>query len=159
MFMLLRWWFILSLSVCGAVVGGVFGLYEYIHKVDASYLSFVTMAVFALMTLFVGALSWSARHGDQGFVKHLPFCWYSSEVMLGLGMMGTLIGFMIMLQGAFAGNFDLANTENAKKILAQMAVGFATAGMTTLVGLACSLVLKAQLINLEYMIDENSREC
>lgn len=156
MFMFLRWWFILSLSACGAVVGGMFGLYEYIHKVDSTYLSFVSMGTLVLMTIFVGSLSYSARNGDQGFVKHLSFCWFTTELMLGFGMAGTLIGFLMMLQGAFGGGLDLANTAATQQAMAKMATGFATAGITTVVGLACSMLLKAQLINLEYMLqDEN----
>lgn len=156
MIMFLRWWFIVTLSTCGMVLAGVLGLYRYILQVDATYLSFVSIALFVAMSIFVGYLSWTARHGNQDFTKHLPLCWFSAELMLGFGMMGTLIGFLIMLQGAFGGGLDLTNTSTTQQALTRMALGFATAGITTVVGLACSMLLKAQLINLEYALrDEN----
>lgn len=156
MIMFLRWWFIISLSTCGLIIGGVLGLYDYILQVDATYLSFVALALFVAMSIFVGYLSWTARNGNQDFSKHLAFCWFTAELMLGFGMMGTLIGFLIMLQGAFGGGLDLANTATTQQALTKMATGFATAGIVTIVGLACSMLLKAQLINLEYALkDEN----
>jgi hypothetical protein len=148
-----RWWFIACLTAAGLVVAGVFGAYQYIWAVDATKLSFVTLAVFAFATVFIGLLTWRARDGDQGFARHLAAAWFTSEFLMGLGMLGTLFGFLLLLQAAFGGQLDLSSAAAAQKVLASMATGFATAGVTTLVGLACSLLLKAQLINLEYQLD------
>jgi len=49
---------------------------------------------------------------------------------------------------------DLTNTIAMQKTLGVMGAGFATAGLTTLVGLCCSLLLKLQLVNLEYLLEE-----
>lgn len=154
MLIVLRWWFIVCLTGAGAWIGLNLGLFEYIRSVDVTYLSFVTLALFTAMSLFVGVLSFQTRTGDKSFEKHLPLCWYTSDLMLGLGMIGTLIGFLLLLQGVFTGNIDLQNTAATQKLLASMGTGFATAGITTLVGLACSLIFRAQLINLEYALDE-----
>jgi hypothetical protein len=120
-----------------------------------SKLSVATLAVFAVSNIFIGMLTFHARYGDQFFTKHLPLCWFSSELMLGLGMMGTLVGFLILLKSAFVGgSLNLADAVATQKVLAGMGVGFATAGLTTLVGLACSLITKLQLINLEYLLED-----
>lgn len=158
MVVLLRWWFLLSLSIVGAVIAQVFGVYEYVWKNDATKLSFVILVVFLLATVFVGVQTYRARNGDQAFEKHLPFCWFLTEKLLGLGIIGTLIGFLLMLQTAFSGSLDLSSAGGAQKALAGMALGFATAGLTTLAGLICSLLLKLQLINLEYLLHEDKED-
>lgn len=151
---LLRWWFLVCLTAAGAAVAGTMGLFHYTWAVDATKLSFAILGIFTAVTIFVGLLTFHARNGDQLFAKHLSFAWFTSEVLLGLGMTGTLIGFLILLQAAFGGQLDLSSPAAAQKVLASMAVGFATAGVTTLYGLVTSLLLKAQLINLEYLLDE-----
>lgn len=148
----LRWWFIVCFSAFGLVVAAGFGFFPYLWQSDATKLSFVALTLFVGTSAFIGLLTYSAIDGDQLFAKHLSMCWYLAEMLLGIGMIGTLIGFLILLQGAFGGQLDLTNAESAQKVLSGMAVGFATAGLTTLVGLTTSLILKLQLINLEYQL-------
>ena len=152
----LRWWVIFWLVVAGFVTAGAFDLHEYIWKVDQTRLSFVIVTIFAVFTVFIGLLTAHARRGDQLFRKHLSLCSYvATDVCQGLGMIGTLIGFLLLLQTVFSGQVDLANTAATQKVLSNMATGFATAAVTTLVGLACSLALKAQIINLEYLVEDD----
>ena len=142
------------MSILGAAVAWGFGAIEYIAHADATRLSFVILIAYVFGSIFVGRLTYTARTGDQEFCNHLPACWFISELMLGLGMIGTLVGFLILLQSAFGGQLDLSSAESAQRVLASMAVGFATAGLTTLVGLGASLLIKMQLINLEYLMAE-----
>ncbi len=144
----LRWWLIFWLSVAAAAVAGALGFYSYLWRGDATYISSACLGLYALMTAFVGELTRGARRGSQAFRQHLPVCWFTANAMLGLGMIGTLAGFLLLLQamsGAGA-NPDL------QKLLGLMTVGFSTAGLTTIVGMACSLLLKLQLINLQYLL-------
>jgi hypothetical protein len=139
----------------GMVFAGFFGMYRYFWEVDATKLSFVIIVIFVLASVFIGLLTWQARDGDQGFARHLSAGWFASEFIMGLGMLGTLSGFLLLLQAAFGGQLDLTSGAAAQKVLASMATGFATAGVTTLAGLAGSLLVKAQLINLEYQLHED----
>lgn len=148
MIVFLRWWLLFWLSVAGAVAAGVLGFYPYLWRNDASYLSWTCLALYGLMTAFVGQLSYGARHGWQGFTQHLPLCWFAANTLLGLGMIGTLIGFMLLLQTMVG----VGATPDVQKLLQAMMLGFSTAGLTTIVGLSCSLLLKLQLINLQYQL-------
>jgi biopolymer transport protein ExbB/TolQ len=80
-------------------------------------------------------------------------CWYSADSMTSLGMIGTVVGFLMMLGTAFSG-LNLGDTVSAQKAISQMAVGISTALVTTLVGLVCSQITKFILINLEQLINE-----
>ncbi len=73
--------------------------------------------------------------------------WFLADVMLKLGLLGTIIGFILML-GSVAETSSLdANTM--QKILRQMSVGMGTALYTTLAGLLASVTLAAQFQLLE----------
>lgn len=152
MVIFLRWWLIFWLSVGAALTAGALGFFPYLWKSDATYLSWACLAIYALMTAFVGQLTRKSRAGSQDFQRHLPFCWFIANAMLSLGMIGTLIGFLMLLQSmALAGvNPDL------QKILGLMTVGFSTAGLTTITGLVASMLLKLQLINLQYLLRDDT---
>ena len=79
--------------------------------------------------------------------------WFISESCLALGMIGTVIGFLLMLGTAFS-DLDVTNSAALQTALADMAVGMSTALYTTLIGLVCSLIIKVQLMNLEVALGE-----
>jgi hypothetical protein len=148
MVVFLRWWLIFWLSIGAAVGAGVLGFYPYLWHGDASFLSWACLGLYLLMTCFVGQLARQSRKGDQAFRQHLPICWFAANTLLGLGMIGTLVGFMLLLQSLQG----VGANPDMQKVLGLMMVGFSTAGLTTIVGLACSLLLKLQLINLQYLL-------
>lgn len=68
--------------------------------------------------------------------------WFLTDAILKLGLLGTIVGFILML-GSVADTASLdANTM--QKVLRQMSVGMGTALYTTLAGLVCSLILGVQ---------------
>ena len=76
--------------------------------------------------------------------------WFTAEIMLKMGLLGTIIGFIFML-GSVANitDFDIGSMQ---KILKHMSTGMGTALYTTLAGLICSI-----LASLQYqMIDRHS---
>lgn len=152
----LHWWLIFCLSVFGLIVAALFGGIKYVANADATKISFIIVAAYMLASGFIGKLTHDSKKSIE-FVKHLPFCWFTTELMLGLGMIGTLIGFLLLLQVAFGSQIDLSNAASTQKILSSMAVGFATSGLTTLIGLGASLLLKIQLVNLEYNLPEEQK--
>lgn len=149
MIVFLRWWLIFWLSVFAAVGAGALGFFPYLWRSDASYLSWACLGVYALMTAFVGQLTCRARKGDHGFLAHLPLCWFAANSLMALGLIGTLVGFLIIPEAISHGLTDPA------KVLGQAAVGLSTAALTTIVGLACSILLKLQIINLQYLAHED----
>lgn len=146
----LRWWLLFWLSIAGAVTAGALGFYPYLWRSDASYLSWACLAIYALMTAFVGQLTSQARRRGMA-VSHLPFCWFAANALMALGLIGTLVGFLIIPEAISQGLTDPA------KVLTRAAVGLSTAALTTIVGLSCSMLLKLQLINLQYLVrDEDA---
>jgi len=78
--------------------------------------------------------------------------WLVADVMLKLGLLGTIIGFIFML-GSLANiaDFDVGTMQ---KILRHMSTGMFTALYTTLAGLICSILAAMQY----HMIDRQTDE-
>jgi len=76
--------------------------------------------------------------------------WFATDIMLKLGLLGTIIGFIMML-GSVANvkDFDVSTMQ---KILQLMSSGMGTALYTTMAGLTCSMLAAAQY----YMLDRNA---
>jgi hypothetical protein len=149
-----RWWILVSAVLIGAFLSSLWGLPALVWGFDQTMLGAVCVAIFAVITVFVGWLSWTAT--SARIQQHAPLCWFTSELVLGIGMLGTLIGFMIMISGLFVPGADFGSAAHLQVTLANMAAGFATAAVTTIVGLTCSLLIKLQLINLEYALEQHS---
>ena len=73
--------------------------------------------------------------------------WLYSDIVLSLGMIGTVIGFMAMLSGF--DSLDLSDPKAAQAMLIQLGTGMSTALITTAVGLVSSILLKLQFFMLE----------
>lgn len=78
--------------------------------------------------------------------------WLSTDVMLKLGLVGTIVGFVMML-GSVAG-VDEFNVSTMRNILQLMSIGMGTALYTTLVGIVCSLLVGFQY----YLVDKGVNE-
>lgn len=76
--------------------------------------------------------------------------WFATDIMLKLGLLGTIIGFIMML-GSVANvkDFDVSTMQ---KILQLMSSGMGTALYTTMAGLTSSMLAAAQY----YMLDRSA---
>jgi hypothetical protein len=70
--------------------------------------------------------------------------WFFSDALMTLGMLGTVLGFIMMLEG---------DITAAKAALASMSKGMGVALYTTAAGVICGLLLKVQLFNLSLCIE------
>ncbi len=78
--------------------------------------------------------------------------WFVSDMMLKLGLLGTIIGFIFMLGSvANIADFDVSNMQ---KILRHMSNGMGTALYTTLAGLTCSILSAMQYHMIDRHVDE-----
>ena len=66
----------------------------------------------------------------------------AAEISLKLGLLGTIIGFILMLQPI--ANLDNTSAENLKIALASMSSGMAVALYTTLSGIVVNTLLRIQ---------------
>ncbi len=78
--------------------------------------------------------------------------WFAADMMLKLGLLGTIVGFIFMLGSVSnISDFDVATMQ---KVLKHMSNGMGTALYTTLAGLVCSLFASLQY----HMIDQHCDE-
>lgn len=156
---LLRWWLIVCATVTGLGLLQFSGLlYPYLLQIDHSRLTLVDLGLFALVTAIIGYVTAGLRklrHGQEplpeedrylAMLKPLNF---ASDLMMAIGMMGTLVGFMMMFSGNI-GHLDASNAESVKAVVVSMSHGFSTGIVTTLVGIVTSAITKLQLINVKY---------
>jgi len=135
----LRWW--LTICVLGVLVyfsyanGWLLPLYEK----DATMITYLITVIFGATTLSLGYKSFLKKQFDNEVE------WFVSDAVLTLGMIGTIIGFMIMLVGTFD-TVEFTAVENIRAVLSSMSKGLYTALSTTLLGLISSLILKIQLV-------------
>jgi MotA/TolQ/ExbB proton channel family len=80
------------------------------------------------------------------------FGWFISDLLLSLGLLGTVIGFIVML-GPISG-LDAGDQSAIKGALAAMSGGMAVALYTTLAGLIGGMLLKIQGFLLDGAVDE-----
>ncbi len=78
--------------------------------------------------------------------------WFVVDILLKLGLVGTIIGFILML-GSIANTVSL-DVNTMQKVLRQMSSGMGTALFTTLAGLIGSILLGLQYLLLDKGADE-----
>ncbi|HCU88768.1 MAG TPA: hypothetical protein DGR97_02430 [Gammaproteobacteria bacterium] len=78
--------------------------------------------------------------------------WFIVDILLKLGLVGTIIGFILML-GSIANTTSL-DVNTMQKVLHQMSSGMGTALFTTLAGLIGSILLGLQYLLLDKGADE-----
>jgi hypothetical protein len=78
--------------------------------------------------------------------------WFIVDILLKLGLVGTIVGFILML-GSIANTASL-DVNTMQKVLRQMSSGMGTALFTTLAGLIGSILLGLQYLLLDKGADE-----
>ena len=118
-----------------------FDIHKELYEADQTKISFLILTIFVLTSIWIGVIT---KLQD----RTVELGWFIAEACLALGMIGTVTGFLLMLNGAFT-QIDLSNPTTIQNSLINMALGMSTALYTTLTGLVCSLALKIQLVNVE----------
>tara|TARA_Y100000310_G_scaffold104564_2_gene102895 strand:- start:1918 stop:2271 length:354 start_codon:yes stop_codon:yes gene_type:complete len=86
-------------------------------------------------------------------IEHLiEVGWFTSDLCLTIGMVGTVVGFIMMLSG-FA-TVDIGDIKTVQDLIKTLGAGMSTSLYTTLIGLICSAGLKVQYFNLSQAIDK-----
>lgn len=137
----LVWWLIVVMQIIGLSTAVYFDAIPFLLENDATYLSFVIIAMWITASITIGYRALKDRNDFE-----TP--WFIGEACMTVGMVGTVIGFMLMLGSSFA-EIDPSNIESMKRVITDMASGMSTALLTTLCGLIASLFVKVQVILLE----------
>ena len=145
--MFLRWWLLFCISIAAAYVTHTFGFTQALLDNDMTRLSFVIIILYFGSSIFVGYETFRKNKGAS-VINGTNIGWFITELLLALGMIGTVIGFILMLGSSFE-TLNVQDTSSVKTALTDMALGMSTALYTTLVGIVCSQALKVQLVNVE----------
>lgn len=141
---LLKWWIQVAIIAFASLMVNQYGWWSFLYAADMTKVSFVILGLFVISSLCVGFIS--LQNAEWDHIERLSnYAWFSSEVMVTLGMIGTVAGFLIMLNTAFS-NLNVNDIANVQQAISDMAIGMSTALVTTLTGLICSTVIKVQLI-------------
>lgn len=158
----LRWALLPSLTLVGTLFAMNLGWFKVMHEGDQTHLTYVILGIFTLATLLAGRLSWriggltSNRTVDKvNALKHsVEHGFLAESLCVSLGLLGTVFGFVVMLSGGFG---DLSEGgEVTQAAVSQLTSGMATAFITTLVGLICSIILKIQYHFIENALERYS---
>lgn len=137
----LRWWVIVAGTLTGIGFLIVYDCINYINNADMTKLSFVIFALFIHSTIQVGR---STYYG----IDKLNIPRFMVGLMTKIGMLGTVIGFILMLSTCL-GNVSFQNIQSMQSVIGNMTSGMSTALVTTAAGLICSLILQLQIFNFE----------
>jgi hypothetical protein len=153
---LLRWWLFFAVASLGTVALSLSGVIQKVNQADFTKISFLIYAVFAIRT---GVETFRLCREDKVTNRHIAIYykksdigWFVSDMLLTLGMIGTVAGFIYMLDSSFS-DMDPRNAISMQGVLAKMGAGMSTALYTTAAGLVCSLLLKLQLFNFTHYLD------
>lgn len=151
-----------GLIILGIVLFGAYLLYDrgllgVVLQGDKSRLSWLIIAIWAAMSLrWLYLLRWVQKTGDDeqkpddatleereiAMARWLNHGWFAADSVLKIGLLGTIIGFILMLSPiATLASFDPASLQKA---LGEMSGGMAVALYTTLSGLVANIVLRFQ---------------
>jgi len=143
----LRWWLLFALIVVGSILAVITGLFGKANDADFTKISFLIYGLFIVFSIKCGVNTSRAKKDQSG--------WFMSDIMITLGMIGTVVGFIYMLSTCF-GSIDTSQPQTMRLALSKMSTGMGTALYTTASGLICSLLLKLQLFNLEQGLENKT---
>lgn len=151
-----RWFALTNLIAIGFGTLWYTGIIEEIICTDISGLSTIIFAAFVLGVALTGFISYRVgRTGEMGLQDEnmLYVSWFVAEVLMVLGLAGTVIGFIVLFDANFNGvSFD--NPETVKEIIVAIASGMGVALYTTITGIVTSILTKMLLVNIEVTINE-----
>jgi hypothetical protein len=146
---MLQWWIIFCTSVFAAFLMYYFGILDMVLLGDKTYISMGILGAYFVLSLENLRIHYNPISTDE-MVRGSPYDiqWFYSEQLMTLGMIGTVIGFLIMLSTAFV-NVDVTSVNDMKDVIGNMAMGMGTALWTTLFGLITATLSRLQLVFLE----------
>jgi hypothetical protein len=158
----LRWWLFISILSAALAYGFNTGAFHTLWDIDFTKISFLIIGLLALSSIFCGRIAWrlssylNQKNYDINLVKDIErdvdASWFVSDLFFTIGMVGTVIGFIVMLSGF--DSIDFSNPDTTRQMISSLGSGMSTALYTTLTGLVCSVLLKIQCFMLSYEIEK-----
>ena len=157
---LVRWWIIFSVSIIAMTTTLFGGMAKFIWKYDQTYLSWGILGVYLIgsFILFFVTKGLQNKTKNDELSQNKEYCRkvlrdgphfgtvnYCIDTLTSLGLLGTIIGLILMVVGAFS-NLDISNQDSVQQALVGISSGVGTALITTLTGLVCAILLRLQLV-------------
>ena len=111
----LVWWLIVVMQLIGFGTAVYYNAIPFLLEHDITRLSFVIMTMWLIATASIGYRSFKDRNDFE-----TP--WFIGESCMTVGMIGTVVGFMLMLGSSFT-EIDPNNVESMKRVIIDMAAG------------------------------------
>jgi hypothetical protein len=134
----LIWWLVAVMQTIALGIAFYFGAIQFLIENDSTKLSFAILGMFTIASGLVGYRSYKQIDDND-------MAWFIGESCMTVGMVGTVIGFMLMLGSSFS-QIDPGDIESMRQVIIDMAAGMSTALLTTLCGLVASLFVKVQVM-------------
>ncbi len=156
----LKWWFLFSASVLGFGLASWLGFTRLLWDIDATKISFIIIGLYFLISPFVGWMTWKQeqhlhdwqlrREAVPQLIRHMGSIEEACDLMMKLAIMGTTLGFFIVITSVFSGGVTITQQSIANALQ-----GLGLIYLVTFVGVVCSSLLSLQLTNLRYVVDES----
>lgn len=133
----LKWWLAFVVQAIAVGVIALLGGAEYVLMNDKTYISSAIVGLWFVTSLTIGYnVYWKRKLTDMQ--------WFVTDSCMNIGMIGTVIGFIIMLSTSLS-TIDPGNIESMRAVISMMAMGMSIALLTTLAGLVAHLFLRLQM--------------
>lgn len=143
------WWITNLFVVSGIFWAYHYGIVEKIWNDDVTMITSGLAILYVITTALIGYVAYTKDFTS----KIVDACWFLSEQMLALGMLGTVIGFIYLLTAGIT-NASVADPTSLATLLANMSVGLGIALYTNATGILSSLITKALLYAVTYDHEE-----
>lgn len=140
-----------GLIVLGLILFGGYllfdrGLVGVLLEGDKSRLSWLILAIWlgisARWLFLLRRIESTDAIAEDDMVRWLNHGWFAADSVLKIGLLGTIIGFILML--APIGELTSFDASSLQSALAAMSAGMAVALYTTLTGLIANIILRFQ---------------
>lgn len=132
---------------------GYFGAAQAVWAADVTHITTLTFALFLLMSAIVGINTYRLDYENKEETeKTLEIGWFVSEFCTSLGLLGTVIGFILMMSTQLTAA-NASDPASMITMITHISMSMGTALYTTAVGIGCGMMLKIQCLNLQYAIE------
>jgi len=141
----IRWQIIVGVLFCVSVVLVYYNIFQTVFKDDVTYLTNLIGGLFLFQTFSIGHYLFKRKFSLERSSKITKSIRFISRIVLSLGMLGTVAGFVYMLDRGM-GTLNFHDNESVIQVFKMMAQGMATALWTTIYGLIASILLSVQTL-------------
>lgn len=139
------WWITNLLVASGVFWAWHNGIVTKIWYDDVTMITSVLSVLYVFTTILIGYVAYTKEFSS----KIVDACWFLSEQMLAIGMLGTVVGFIYLLSSGIT-SASVNDPTSLATLLANMSVGLGIALYTNAVGILASLVTKGLLYAVTY---------